>query len=148
MVCMNRNKSAFFFALYVSKEQGTDDYGNPTGGVDVSQKKSSCSLDIHLAYGDRHAVKASCDLLHDVVMCDVEDECSSLRRVQGGIADGLYEQKQVGVLFRPLCKQGAGLRHLTLGPSLIEKVSGDFALQSFVLNRDFYHIGVIGIGFR
>lgn len=36
MVCMNRNKSAFFYALYVSKEQGTDDYGNPTGGVDVS----------------------------------------------------------------------------------------------------------------
>lgn len=36
MVCMNRNKSAFFYALYVSKEQGTDDYGNPTGGVDVT----------------------------------------------------------------------------------------------------------------
>lgn len=36
MVCMSRNKSAFFYALYVSKEQGTDDYGNPTGGVDVT----------------------------------------------------------------------------------------------------------------
>lgn len=36
MVCMNRNKLAFFYALYVSKEQGTDDYGNPTGGVDVT----------------------------------------------------------------------------------------------------------------
>lgn len=36
MVCMNRNKSAFFYALYVGKEQGADDYGNPTGGVDVS----------------------------------------------------------------------------------------------------------------
>ena len=36
MVCMNRNKLTFFYALYVSKEQGTDDYGNPTGGVDVT----------------------------------------------------------------------------------------------------------------
>lgn len=46
MVCMNRNKSAFFYALYVSKEQGTDDYGNPTGGVDVS-------------YGDPHEFRAN-----------------------------------------------------------------------------------------
>lgn len=35
MVCMSRNKSAFFYALYVSKGQATDEYGNPTGGVDV-----------------------------------------------------------------------------------------------------------------
>lgn len=35
---MNRNKSAFFYALYVSKEQGTDDYGNPTGGVDIAHR--------------------------------------------------------------------------------------------------------------
>lgn len=46
MVCMSRNKSAFFYALYVSKEQGTDDYGNPTGGVDVS-------------YGDPQEFKAN-----------------------------------------------------------------------------------------
>lgn len=36
MVCMNRNKSKFFFALYESKEPATDEYGNPTGGVSVS----------------------------------------------------------------------------------------------------------------
>lgn len=46
MVCMNRNKSAFFYALYVGKEQGVDDYGNPTGGVDVS-------------YGDPQEFKAN-----------------------------------------------------------------------------------------
>ena len=43
---MNRNKSAFFYALYVDKEQGADDYGNPTGGVDVS-------------YGDPQETKAN-----------------------------------------------------------------------------------------
>lgn len=36
MVCMSRNKSRFFYALYVSKEQGTDEWGNPTGGVDIT----------------------------------------------------------------------------------------------------------------
>ena len=36
MVCMSRNKSRFFYALYVSKEQGTDECGNPTGGVDIT----------------------------------------------------------------------------------------------------------------
>lgn len=35
MVCMNRNKSAFFYAIYVGKEQDTDDYGNPTGNIIV-----------------------------------------------------------------------------------------------------------------
>ena len=35
MVCMSRNKSAFYYALYVSKGQAADEYGNPTGGVDV-----------------------------------------------------------------------------------------------------------------
>lgn len=36
MVCMSRNKSRSFYALYVSKEQGTDEWGNPTGGVDIT----------------------------------------------------------------------------------------------------------------
>ena len=37
------------------------------------------------------------------------------------------------------------VRSLPLGPSLVEKVGGDFTLQGFVLNRDFYHIGVIWV---
>lgn len=36
MVCMNRNKLTFFYALYESKEQATDEYGNPTGGVNIT----------------------------------------------------------------------------------------------------------------
>lgn len=39
MVCMNRNKSKFFYALYESKEQDTDEYGNATGGVTITYKK-------------------------------------------------------------------------------------------------------------
>ncbi|MCM1235153.1 MAG: hypothetical protein NC489_34065 [Ruminococcus flavefaciens] len=39
MVCMSRNKSRFFYALYVSKEQATDDYGNLTGGMTLTYDK-------------------------------------------------------------------------------------------------------------
>ena len=53
MVCMNRNKLTFFYALYVSKEQGTDDYGNPTGGVDVTyENPQECKANISAAKGE------------------------------------------------------------------------------------------------
>lgn len=39
MVCMSRNKSRFFYALYVSKEGATDEYGNLTGGVSITYDK-------------------------------------------------------------------------------------------------------------
>lgn len=35
MRCMSRNKSAFFYALYVTKTPRVDDFGNTTGEYDV-----------------------------------------------------------------------------------------------------------------
>ena len=53
MVCMSRNKSRFFYALYVSKEQGTDDWGNPTGGVDITYgDPQECRANVSAAKGE------------------------------------------------------------------------------------------------
>ena len=53
MVCMSRNKSRFFYALYVSKEQGTDEWGNPTGGVDITYgDPQECRANVSAAKGE------------------------------------------------------------------------------------------------
>lgn len=53
MVCMSRNKSRFFYALYMSKEQGTDDWGNPTGGVDITYgDPQECRANVSAAKGE------------------------------------------------------------------------------------------------
>lgn len=36
MRCMNRNKTAFFYALYAGKKQMLDEYGNLTGEYEIT----------------------------------------------------------------------------------------------------------------
>lgn len=36
MKCLERNKTTFYYALYLGKTQTVDEYGNLTGGYDVS----------------------------------------------------------------------------------------------------------------
>lgn len=53
MRCMDRNKTPFYYALYDSKEEIIDDYGNKTGQYKIVYgKPTSCSANISAARGE------------------------------------------------------------------------------------------------
>ena len=53
MRCMDRNKVAFFYALYESREPIVDEYGNVTGEYDVKHgNPKKCFANISAAMGE------------------------------------------------------------------------------------------------